>query len=276
MKYGRKNRDIQQLTKENILQFITDNELDLKSTFLDIKVVSNKDGDPVCTDTMKRLIDYTDDEKKCLLLKGEWYYYNDDYIDYLKDSIEELDVIYKPEYDFGKAKLKEYQNKQYELEKDFLEYNGLSSTQIKKEIEKKYYAENAFNHYIADMYGFAIYERELEQIKGEKIELMDLYKDKTMFAVKIGKSSAKLSYVVDQSISALKMYKHNQLKDMPEINKVAIWIILKRKIHLPERNGQPDLSILKMITLKNRLDEWKKEVRILGYSPIIYLNYWND
>ena len=112
--------------------------------------------------------------------------------------------------------------------------------------------------------------------KGEKIELMDLYKDKTMFAVKIGKSSAKLSYVVDQSISALKMYKHNQLKDMPEINKVAIWIILKRKIHLPERNGQPDLSILKMITLKNRLDEWKKEVRILGYSPIIYLNYWND
>ena len=276
VKYGRKNRDIQQLTKENILQFITDNELDLKSTFLDIKVVSNKDGDPVCTDTMKRLIDYTDDEKKCLLLKGEWYYYNDDYIDYLKDSIEELDVIYKPEYDFGKAKLKEYQNKQYELEKDFLEYNGLSSTQIKKEIEKKYYAENAFNHYIADMYGFAIYDRELEQIKGEKIELMDLYKDKTMFAVKIGKSSAKLSYVVDQSISALKMYKHNQLKDMPEINKVAIWIILKRKIHLPERNGQPDLSILKMITLKNRLDEWKKEVRILGYSPIIYLNYWND
>lgn len=215
-------------------------------------------------------------EEKCLLLKGEWYYYNDDYIDYLKDSIEELDVIYKPEYDFGKAKLKEYQNKQYELEKDFLEYNGLSSTQIKKEIEKKYYAENAFNHYIADMYGFAIYDRELEQIKGEKIELMDLYKDKTMFAVKIGKSSAKLSYVVDQSISALKMYKHNQLKDMPEINKVAIWIILKRKIHLPERNGQPDLSILKMITLKNRLDEWKKEVRILGYSPIIYLNYWND
>ena len=276
VKYGRKNRDIQQLTKENILQFITDNELDLKSTFLDIKVVSNKDGDPVCTDTMKRLIDYTDDEKKCLLLKGEWYYYNDDYVDYLKDSIEELDVIYKPEYDFGKAKLKEYQNKQYELEKDFLEYNGLSSTQIKKEIEKKYYAENAFNHYIADMYGFAIYDRELEQIKGEKIELMDVYKDKTMFAVKIGKSSAKLSYVVDQSISALKMYKHNQLKDMPEINKVAIWIILKRKIHLPERNGQPDLSILKMITLKNRLDEWKKEVRILGYSPIIYLNYWND
>lgn len=57
--------------------------------------------------------------EKCLLLKGEWYYYNDDYIDYLKDSIEELDVIYKPEYDFGKAKLKEYQNKQYELEKDF-------------------------------------------------------------------------------------------------------------------------------------------------------------
>ena len=276
MKYGRKKKDIQQLTKENILKFIDEKHLDLKSTFMNIKVISNKDGDPVCTDIMKRLIDYTDDEKKCLLLKGEWYYYNDDYIDYLNDSIGELNVIYDPCYDFGKKQLKEYQNKQYQKEKGLPEYAGFTPREIKEKIEKKYYPESAFNHYISDKYAFKIYDRDLEQIKGEKIELMDLYKDKTMYAVKIGESSAKLSYVVEQSLSSLKMYKHKQLKNMPEIDEVAIWIILARKKPLKIRNGKPDLSSLKMITLKNRLDEWKKEVRILGYSPVIYLNYWKD
>lgn len=92
------------------------------------------------------------------------------------------------------------------------------------------------------------YMTELAQINGEKIELMDLYKDRTMYAVKIGESSAKLSYVVEQSISSLKMYKHKELADMPEIDKVAVWIILKRRTHLEYKNGKPDLSSLKMIT----------------------------
>ena len=108
------------------------------------------------------------------------------------------------------------------------------------------------------------------------IELMDLYYDRTMYAVKIGSTSAKLNYVVDQSISSLKMYKHRQLDDMPEIDNVAIWIILKRKTHLAMKNGKPDLSGLKMLSLKNKLDSWKKEVRILGYKPVIYLNYWKE
>ncbi len=47
-------------------------------------------------------------------------------------------------------------------------------------------------------------------------------------------------------------------------------------LHLPEINGKPDISSLKMMMLKNRLDGWKKEVRILGYTPVVYLNYWED
>ena len=61
-----------------------------------------------------------------------------------------------------------------------------------------------------------------------------------------------------------------------ECAEFLLQIILKRKNHLPEDNGRPDLNTLKMLTLKNRLDEWKKEVRVLGYHPLIYVNYWND
>lgn len=276
IKYDRKKDDVQQLTKDAILKFINDNHLNLKDSFLKIKITSNKNGESVCTYTMKRLIDYTDDERKCILLKGEWYYYNDDYIDYLTDSISEIDVIYDPKYDFGNEQLKKYQEKKFQDEKNLKEYANLSLDEVKEKIENKYYAEYVFNCYISDEYGFKISDRTTKQTHGEMIELMDLYYDRTMYAVKIGSTSAKLNYVVDQSISSLKMYKHRQLDDMPEIDNVAIWIILKRKTHLAMKNGKPDLSGLKMLSLKNKLDSWKKEVRILGYKPVIYLNYWKE
>lgn len=276
LKYGRKHKNMQELTKESILGFMNENNLSIKNDFLDLKVVSNKNGDPVCTDTMKRLIDFTDDEKRCLLLKGEWYSFNDDYIQYLQDSIAELDVIYDSRYDFSKKKLSEYVSKKYQDEKDCVEYIGLTAQEVKKKIEDKYYAERVFNNVLSEQFGFENHDRESDEIGAGKIELMDLYKDGIMYAVKIGNSSAKLSYVVEQSISSTKMYKHHLLKDMPKVEKVAVWIVLKRRTHLPEINGKPDISQLKMIMLKNRLDAWKKEVRILGYTPVVCLNYWEE
>ena len=71
LKYDRKkHKMVEQLTKENLLQFLEENNLSLKNDFLNIKVISYRDGNPVCTDIIKRLIDYTDDEEKCILLKG--------------------------------------------------------------------------------------------------------------------------------------------------------------------------------------------------------------
>ena len=277
LKYKKKSTEVQELSKESILQFISAIEnFDYRNDFLNIKVVSNKNGEPVRTDFMKRLIDYTDDEKKCLLLKGEWYAYNDDYLSYLRDSISEINVIYDPQYDFGDVQMKDYLNERANVEKILPEYRGKTFAQIEKAIKNKYYPERVFNNVMEEKYHFKNYDRDIDRLDGEKIELMDLYKDKAMYAVKIGESSAKLSYVVDQSISSVIMYKHKQLEDMPEVDTVVIWIILKRKNHLPEDNGRPDLNTLKMLTSKNRLDEWKKEVRVLGYHPLIYVNYWND
>ena len=68
-----------------------ENNFNIRKNFLNIKVVSKKNGEPVCTDIMKKLVDFTDDEKRCLLLKGEWYSFNDDYVQYLQDSIAELE-----------------------------------------------------------------------------------------------------------------------------------------------------------------------------------------
>ena len=47
-----------------------------------------------------------------------------------------------------------------------------------------------------------------------------------------------------------------------------------RKRNLKEtEEGMPDLTELNMLLLKNKIDDWKKEVRLLGYTPVIYVNY---
>ena len=121
-------------------------------------------------------------------------------------------------------------------------------------------------------HSFENFDREENSVCGAKVEIMDLYKDKTMYAVKIGNSSAKLCYAVDQSISSLKLYKHRLLEGMPEIDTVAIWLVLDHRNHI-EDNGVPDINALNMLMLKNRLDYWKKEVRLQGFKPLIYINY---
>ena len=93
-----------------------------------------------------------------------------------------------------------------------------------------------------------------------------------MFAVKVGNASSKLCYAVDQSLTALRLYKHNLLTGMPKIDSAAIWLILERKTHI-EEDGVPNINLLEMLLLKNKIDQWKKEVRLQGLKPIIYINY---
>jgi hypothetical protein len=52
---------------------------------------------------------------------------------------------------------------------------------------------------------------------------MDLYKDGTIFAVKIGNSSGKLSYVVDQSLQTLKIYRHKMSDNQLEIKEIGLY-----------------------------------------------------
>lgn len=264
------------LNQRELQQYADENNFSLNEHLLDIKVVSYRDGNPVRTDTVKNLIDYTDDKEQCILSNGQWYQYNDDYLTYLADSIKELDVEYNAEYDFDKLEHRKFIDRKYLKEKDEIKYAGKTPIQIKDCIIKKYYAERYYNIMLEENHHFKNYDRIVSRVGSADIELMDSYKDNTMFAVKIGGSSGKLSYVVDQSIQALKAYKHNLVEDKPVIENVAVWIILERKNQLNIVDGKPDINELEMLTLKNKLDSWKKDVRILGYKPIVYINYVVD
>ncbi len=266
-------KEISELSINQLTQFANEHEFNLNENMLEVKITSYNNGTSVRTDKIKNLIDYTDDTEKCILLNGQWYHFNDDYLSYLADSIKEIDAIYNPEYNFHKALHNEFLEQKYLEEKDRDEYVGKAERQIREKIKKKYYAERYYNIMLAENYEFENYDRIVSRIGTADIELMDLYKDNTIFAVKIGSSSGKLCYVADQSLQALKAYKHNLVTEKPPVSNVAIWIVLDRTNQLNLIDGKPDINELDMLILKNKLDSWKKEVRILGYKPIIYVNY---
>lgn len=144
-----------------------------------------------------------------------------------------------------------------------------------KKYRKKYYKERVFNNIMEEEYGFKNYDRtNTVLVGGEKLEVMDLYKDKTMFAVKLGHASSKLNYVVNQSLDSFRLYRTGELKTMPEINTIAVWLIFDNNSLSRLLCENTDLSQMKLLGLKNRLDEWKKEVRVHGYKPVIYVNKW--
>ena len=119
---------------------------------------------------MKKLVDFTDDEKRCLLLKGEWYSFNDDYVQYLQDSIAELDVVYDSRFDFSNIKLLEYVERKYQEEKDCAEYSGLDDQEVKKKIKDKYYAERVFNNVLSEQFNFENHDRDSDETGAGKIE----------------------------------------------------------------------------------------------------------
>lgn len=276
LKYHRKKKTISLLSNEEIQLFCKENNLNYSQTLLDITVISQYNGVSVVTKRVKDLIDYTDDQERCLLSKGVWYQYNEDYLAYLQDSIAEIDAEYHPEFDFTNALHDQFVNSKYEQEKDNLEYRDKNPEKIKKNLKKKYYAERAFNLMRAKDDGFVNYDRDEVRVGGAKVEVMDLYKDGMMCAVKVGNTSSKLCYAVDQSLTALKLYKKGQLPQIPKISTVVLWFVLERKDHIEDEKGYPQLERLNMLMLKNRLDQWKKEVRLQGMEPLIYINYRTD
>ncbi|WP_394982648.1 DUF6119 family protein [Scardovia wiggsiae] len=265
LEWHKKRKPVTSLSYSDVMSFY--NELNSKpSSTLDVKVTLEIQNEPSASVPVKEIIEWTDDEEQCFLSKGKWYKYNNDYIDYLSDSISEIETHYDSKYDFTLERYKEFIN-----------------TLGKKEESKYTYAEDAFNNIMSLNYGFENRDREIKRIKGHPYEPMDLYKDNTIYTVKIGKTAAKLCYSVDQSLATLKGYKSNRSDFYKEkngedntlqIDTFAIWLVLVRSSKLPlKSDGTPDINGLKMLTLKNRLDQWKKEVRLQGFKPIIYINY---
>lgn len=99
LKYRQYKETVTSLSDDVLRSFCEANHIPLTEA-LNIAVYSECDGmvfAPVC---VRDMIDYTDDQERCLLSQGQWYQYNDDYLSYLQASISEITTYYEPQYDF--------------------------------------------------------------------------------------------------------------------------------------------------------------------------------
>ena len=183
---------------KTIRSFCQENTIDSVENIDKIKLVRYRDGESVATLQIKSIIEYTDDENKCIFSSGKWYMFNQDYLTYLNDSVKEIKAMYKAEYDFNDTIHSQFIDSIYEIEKNEEKYVGKAEEKIKESLKRKYYAERCFNLIREQEGTFSNYDRVGTTAGFEK---MDLYETdtSTMFAVKKGKASSDLCYAVDQS-----------------------------------------------------------------------------
>ncbi len=272
IKSNRRSKIIDTLSKDEIELFCKEKGLQYNEIILSLNIeVQTEDSSHEYT--IKQLIDYTNEDKKCVLVKGEWYQYNDDYLAELDASMDEFDIDENPNFNWTNERYNQILDKKYDEEKDFSDYVGKSKEEVLGLLQKKYYSERAYNEYLANSLGYTLMDRKLEIINGHKIEVADLYKDECLYAVKIGNSSSKLCYAVDQIEASAKGIRKKELSFDKRINRVAIIFVLERAKPLPVLNGKIILSSLKLLVLKNRLNEWKNTMRHLGFEPEVFIGY---
>ena len=103
LKYNRYEREIITLSLDTIKSFCEYYKIYTVEDISKIKVIRYKNDDPIFREQLKRIIEYTDDEHKCIYYQGKWYLFNEDYLSYLNDSIREIDAIYDYKYDFNES-----------------------------------------------------------------------------------------------------------------------------------------------------------------------------
>jgi uncharacterized protein (TIGR04141 family) len=272
--HNHKSKRCDRISAEVISAFLQENDFNATDDLLDIKVGVWEDGRRKYITSLENLIYYTHEASNALLTDGSWYVYNEDYIQYLNDSISEIPVEYEERYNYSKELHERYLEEAFINERDNEEFRELDDAAIRKKIKQKYYKERYFNNWIVELGDqFANFDRDLDTIGGHRVEVMDLHKGNSMYAVKFGKASGKLCYAIDQSVEAIKAYHRRDVLLESEIENVYLWLVLERGMLPTKEDGSPDISSLNLLILKNKIDQWKKEVRLLGYRPRIKINY---
>jgi len=258
--YGGESKELIDLNINEVIEFIKTNKIDFKDC-LQIRINIGNENPPL-TKLLHQLIIFDCIWENCIYENGKWQEYNEDYLHMLEEEVKTIPAEYCPEYSFYCDDYKNYLSKK------------MNSDDEKFKNRKEYYNETTFNEYLRDCHEYEYCDKKLKKEKGYRIELMDLYKDKTAYSVKKGSASSSLAYVIDQCITGLESIRNGESNFDKEIETVCIWIILERetKIHDYETN-KVDLNELNMIIFKNRLVAWRKQMLLWNYKPLIRINY---
>lgn len=255
---GKKSQNIEgELNIQALQDYIQQNGIDLLMSLNDIRIKVFNENEKGYTKPIKYFIDYVDDERH-FLLDGKWHIFNQNYINYLKDQVDNrITFDNKSNTNLSISGFEQWKNSLSEKEKKSLGY-------------REYY----FNS-LRESDGYINLDRQLSTIQSDyKIEKMDLWKEDTLLFVKIG-TPQKLSYVIDQSMATIKLLQNqnipiklNELSIRPR--RVCLWLILERQSKISK------ISEIKSLIFLMKLAEWQRQSVNAGYEPIVRIGYIED
>lgn len=271
LSHGRFSKKVDELTLDSVKYFCQEYGLLIEDEIFNIYVTLNHDSSN--KRMLKELLDFHSEKDQCILIKGTWYKYNNDYLSMLENSLNQLECKYDERFNWSKN---EYIN--------FIEQKAKEEFQTMEELKKKYYNERVFNIVKSNEFGFECHDRKLVKVTNNaSIEIDDFYdrSNSCIFAVKFGNTSSKLSYAVNQMTVAMKAIKDDRISketyNYGTIHNVAIVLVFDSDKQLTVYdNNKIDINQSKLLVLKNALNEWQKEARKINYSPKVYIGYYQN
>jgi uncharacterized protein (TIGR04141 family) len=229
--------EVDEISIEKLVRFAKINGINLETDLNSIYVYMYNEYGRGHSQPVKAVLDYIDERERYCLIDGKWHKFNQSYLKFLATQVDTIPCD---------------------------EYN--SDWNISGEMEEGDFNKARLND------GFLNLDKELTTLDGKyRWEKMDLYKDGTLYFVKIGVPQ-KLGYVIDQAINTVKLlqqHDNGMIVDETElpVKTICLWIIFKRKSKIQK------LSELNSIIFHMKLVDWKKTVDNAGYQPLIKINY---
>jgi uncharacterized protein (TIGR04141 family) len=226
---------VERLSIADLRQFIRDNTID-RADVLGIRITFEQEGHPKFTRSLRESLDYIASGENVVLSNGKWMRFNQDYLDFLDDYLETIEVE-EPELEFEEIT---------QTESDF---------NISDAVKKQ---------------GYTVADKDFTKIKihsGTPVEAWDLQKGQTVYAVKFG-SAQKLGYVCDQAVATLEIMRTGaNAKKLPNFRRYALWLGYKST---PDR--LKTIKDSRSLILKQKIESWARKSRELGIEPVIKIS----
>lgn len=92
---------LDRVDQNSLHDFAVQHGVDIQRHMLDIAVTVFEDGVSKYKTDVRRTLFHTNERERVLLADGRWHAFNEDYLQYLRDSIAEIPVTYASNLDYS-------------------------------------------------------------------------------------------------------------------------------------------------------------------------------
>jgi uncharacterized protein (TIGR04141 family) len=225
-----------------------------------ISVQFKNDDHGLFTKDLKELIDLPIEYEgyQYFLKNGEWYKFNQTFMEYLKRSLDSIETIHKDDLDEA----------DYILWKEEKERKISANEPVE---DKLLYRETYFNKKQCADHDFILMDRELKLIqsleKGKtkyRVEIADLYKDGEITSLKISDTNHQLIYNIEQSKDSIELIKRKTILFDEELTAAALWFVFEKDVRT--------ITEFNSIQFLLAIESWQKLVKSFGLKPRLYIS----